>query len=96
MKSSVRLTKITSFMFIKIPHYLASNESKEVDAVFVVNILTKELHQGLLLLLLILNDPVDDVEEDDGDGADGDLVVVPFPKNFMRPPSSISHSRRGK
>ena len=94
MKSSVRLTKITSFMFIKIPHYLASNESKEVDAVFVVNILTKELHQGLLLLLLILNDPVDDVEEDDG--ADDDLVVVPFPKNFMRPPSSISHSSRGK
>ena len=54
MKSSVRLTKITSFMFIKIPHYLASNESKEVDAVFVVNILTKELHQGLLFLLLVL------------------------------------------
>ena len=81
-------------------HHLAGDEAKEVDAVFVVNILAKELHQGLLFLLLVLNHPVDGVEEEDGDDSVGDddanLVVVPLPKNFISPPSSISQSRRGK
>ena len=81
-------------------HHLAGDEAKEVDAVFVVNILAKELHQGLLFLLLVLNHPVDDVENEDGDDGVGDddvnLVVVPLPKNFISPPSSISQSRRGK
>ena len=65
-----------------------------------MHILAKELHQGLLLLLLVLDHPVDDVEEEDGDydvgGDDVNLVVVPLPKNFISPPSSISQSRRGK
>ena len=62
-----------------------------------MHILAKELHQGLLLLLLVLDHPVDDVEEEDDVGGDDvNLVVVPLPKNFISPPSSISQSRRGK
>ena len=34
-----------------------SDEAKKVDAVFVVNIPTKELNKGLLLLLLVFYDP---------------------------------------
>ena len=51
--------------------HLAAYEAEEVDAVFVVDILAKELHQRLLLLLLILNHPVSEVVEDDG----GVLIV---------------------
>ena len=46
--------------------HLTAYEAEKVDAVFVVDILAKELHQGLLLLLLILNHPVSEVVEDDG------------------------------
>ena len=84
-------------------YHLACDEAKEVDAVLVVHILAKELDQGLLFLLLILNHPVQDVEDnvveggDGGDGGDGgNLVVVPLPKNFMRPPSSISQRSLGR
>ena len=84
-------------------YHLAGDEAKEVDAVLVVHILAKELDQGLLFLLLILNHPVQDVEEDVGEGGDGgdggdggNLVVVPLPKNFMRPPSSISQRSLGR
>ena len=51
--------------------HLAANEAEEVDAVFVVDILAKELHQRLLLLLLILNHPVSEVVVDHG----GVLIV---------------------
>ena len=80
-------------------YHLACDEAKEVDAVLVVHILAKELDQGLLFLLLILNHPVEGVGEggDGGDGGDGgNLVVVPLPKNFMRPPSSISQRSLGR
>ena len=37
------------------------------------------------------------VDVDIGVGLDvGHLVVVPLPKNFMRPPSSINQSSRGR
>ena len=62
-----------------------------------MHVLAEELHQGLLFLLLVLDHPGEDVEEGGGDGGDdGNLVVVPLPKNFMRPPSSISQSSRGR
>ena len=78
-------------------YHLACDEAKEVDAVLVMHILAKELDQGFLFLLLILDHPVQDVEKDVGEGGDGgNLVVVPLPKNFMRPPSSISQRSLGR
>ena len=50
------------------------------------------------------NDEEDDSHEDDDeeqlgeggeDGVDDNLVVVPFPKNFMSPPSIMSQKHRG-